>query len=494
MRINILRQYIYFNFMLLVFFTLLQNSMADTQIPAGNVSGQWSLKNSPYLVNGEITIPNDSSLIIEAGVNVILTGSYQINIQGRIIAAGTENDTISFIAQDVDSAWNGLKFQNTPATNDTSKLIYCKIRDVYVMQSGVINGGAISVKGFNKLLIAHCLITQNTITGDLHSAGAGLYIDSCSPLIANNIISYNAAPKSHGGGVAIVTGSNPVFINNIIFKNHATGGAGILIADNSNPVFINNTIVKNQADLAGDVVNHAGAVDIIGCHPVFVNTILFANSAAVGSQIHFQNGGQADFYFCDIENGEDGFARNLVNGGSFSGIYNSNIKTDPLFTNSESDDYNLSENSPCISSGTDSVFFNGKWNFMPSYDINGNPRPNPVGTIPDIGALESDEGHVYIPTSIEDLTLIADGFQLLQNYPNPFNPKTEISYMLPVKSDVKITIFNDLGQQVRTLVDQLQKAGSYTVGFNAANLPSGLYIYNLQTNTTRISRKMILIK
>ena len=89
-----------------------------------------------------------------------------------------------------------------------------------------------------------------------------------------------------------------------------------------------------------------------------------------------------------------------------------------------------------------------------------------------------------IPTTIE----------LNQNYPNPFNPSTVISYSLPAASDVKIEVFNLLGQRVASLVDELKQPGRHTVTFQAGNLSTGVYIYRLQADGFIETRKMLLVK
>ena len=85
-------------------------------------------------------------------------------------------------------------------------------------------------------------------------------------------------------------------------------------------------------------------------------------------------------------------------------------------------------------------------------------------------------------------------YSLEQNYPNPFNPTTKITYSIPNESKVKLVVFNILGQQVATLVNSSQLAGSYSVDFNAADLASGVYIYRLSTQNYTISKKMLLMK
>jgi hypothetical protein len=86
------------------------------------------------------------------------------------------------------------------------------------------------------------------------------------------------------------------------------------------------------------------------------------------------------------------------------------------------------------------------------------------------------------------------GYQLDQNYPNPFNPSTVIRYALPTASQVKLTVYNAIGQEVTTLVHENSPAGVYTVQFNAGNLASGVYFYILQAGDFVQSRKLLLLK
>lgn len=85
-------------------------------------------------------------------------------------------------------------------------------------------------------------------------------------------------------------------------------------------------------------------------------------------------------------------------------------------------------------------------------------------------------------------------FNLSQNYPNPFNPSTVINYSIFNEGRVTLTVFDMLGRQVQKLVDEYKPAGNYSVNFNAANLPSGVYFYKLTTNNKSSVNKMQLIK
>jgi len=85
-------------------------------------------------------------------------------------------------------------------------------------------------------------------------------------------------------------------------------------------------------------------------------------------------------------------------------------------------------------------------------------------------------------------------FALEQNYPNPFNPATTIRYALPQESRVSLVVYNLVGQQVATLVEETQSPGYHAVTFNAEGIPSGVYLYRLSAAGTTFSRKMILLK
>jgi hypothetical protein len=89
---------------------------------------------------------------------------------------------------------------------------------------------------------------------------------------------------------------------------------------------------------------------------------------------------------------------------------------------------------------------------------------------------------------------VVTAYALEQNYPNPFNPNTTIQYALPSVSDVKLTVFNLLGQEVATLVNENKPAGTYTVSFNGSRCASGLYFYRLQAGTFVEIKQLVLVK
>ena len=93
-----------------------------------------------------------------------------------------------------------------------------------------------------------------------------------------------------------------------------------------------------------------------------------------------------------------------------------------------------------------------------------------------------------------DETTLPNDFKLEQNYPNPFNPSTTISFSLPAESNVSLKIFNVIGQEVATLMNENLSAGSYSFQWNAQDLTSGVYFYSLSSDKFNEIRKMILLK
>lgn len=96
--------------------------------------------------------------------------------------------------------------------------------------------------------------------------------------------------------------------------------------------------------------------------------------------------------------------------------------------------------------------------------------------------------------NVEDDISLPETFELYQNYPNPFNPTTVISYQLPVAGEVTLNVYDLLGREVATLVDEYKPAGRYEVEFNGLYLSSGVYFYQLISNGFIQTRKMTILR
>ena len=100
----------------------------------------------------------------------------------------------------------------------------------------------------------------------------------------------------------------------------------------------------------------------------------------------------------------------------------------------------------------------------------------------------------------ESSEILPNTFSLEQNYPNPFNPSTVINYSIPVgdanlaSHPVILKIYDILGNEIKTLVNEVKRTGTYEITWNADNLPSGVYFYRLQAGDFIQTKKMILMK
>ena len=150
-------------------------------------------------------------------------------------------------------------------------------------------------------------------------------------------------------------------------------------------------------------------------------------------------------------------------------------------------------------------------NFLP---LGGSPALTGAGTPPNdgffdptatfVGAFGSQDWTFgwarfkpEVTTDVEEIKISGTtptNYNLSQNYPNPFNPSTKISYSVIEPTNVKLTVYNILGQQVALLVNDFKSTGTYQVNFDASSLSSGIYIYSLEAGNIVVSKKMTLLK
>ncbi len=126
-----------------------------------------------------------------------------------------------------------------------------------------------------------------------------------------------------------------------------------------------------------------------------------------------------------------------------------------------------------------------------TFDVNRNASVSKNDTIDFM--ISSNEGIMMLKSFIFNYSAPKE-FKLEQNFPNPFNPATTIQYQLPADAKVTLKIYDVLGSEVTTLVNEEQEAGYKEVKFNASNLASGMYIYRLQAGKYLSMKKMMVVK
>ncbi len=109
------------------------------------------------------------------------------------------------------------------------------------------------------------------------------------------------------------------------------------------------------------------------------------------------------------------------------------------------------------------------------------------------GVYEVDVSGIGLYTNVQEETA-PSSFELYQNYPNPFNPSTSIQFSIPKSDNVTLKVYDILGREITTLINEYKQSGTYETKFNATNLASGIYFYTINSGSTFITKKMILIR
>ncbi len=425
---------------------------------------------------------------------------------------------------------------------------------------GIIHGAGIFNLSSN-LTIENCIITENVSGSTGKGYGVGISNIRGTLIVSNSTISHNIGSFStslpcYGGGIASVDGSL-IISNSTISFNTAPGGGGIAIISeegnslNSNFEITNSTISENRGynSYGGIRISRWGASNSKTITASFNSCTVFQNYAGIDQQNLGFYGGIAvnsDPITTEIQIN----IKNSIFAGNKSDVNNSNpsLRNIDLSFQSgigtiNSDGYNIIQNydgeaisgqinngigiDPNLQSLADNSSLNGTQTCAallgsPAIDVilvggNGAPLLDQRGFQRDgnfdIGAYE------YLNLSeINDKKQFPGTFSLDQNYPNPFNPSTKIRYTIPTSPLnpspyqgegqgvrlVTLKVYDVLGNEVATLINEYKLAGSYEIEFsaiggsasggNAYNLPSGIYFYRLQAGSVVQTRKMILIK
>lgn len=518
------------------------------------------LLTSQFVYSAQIIVPTDYSQIQTAvdsaatgDTVVILDGTYyqRAVINNKVITLGSEyilDGDSSHIANTVIDADTSV----TPAGDSASAFIVTNISSGQVMIAGltiqngagsrysvfglpyVVGGGILCGSAISA--IRNCVIIDNSC----QNLGGGIFSYLSNVQIINCVFETNES-FSNGGGLALISSGNSVIdsctflgnvgkngggayipyghttVQNCLFEqNYGLLGGGVYIEDNSTNIshcnffdnfaykgggiygylgadgeFSNCNFIGNNANLVPAVPGLGGAICIIESQPLIRNCTLYKNSADSGGGVYANSNAVASIENCIITSSIKGGAyscrpdsrptvscTNIYNnvGGDYTGciagwqILVENTSLDPQYCLTTDYDLTLNSTSPCLAAN----------NFCSTL----------------IGA--NDMGCVATGVD-DDIPELPNNFQLMQNYPNPFNPSTIITFSIPQKSFVTITVSNILGQIVATLVNESKSAGNYQVTWdghdqNGNSVSSGIYFYSIETGEFKDSRKMLLLR
>ena len=478
-----------------------------------------------------INVPADSSTI-QSGINgavngdtvLVAEGDYYelINFHGKSIIVASEflndNDTTHIINTVIDGNPDTIGIADTLSvirfvSGEDTNSVLCGFTvtgghgTIVDFNSRGRQGGGVFIENSSpKILNNRFKDIMDFGLSDFSAlcGGEAIFGKNSSAIVEKNkfipLIIGNPACFASGIAVLFVDGGSPKITDNIWWPGHVTGIS--LIDCNPASEISQNVLVKIGGDWAIKLRNTScqilsntiadkpgsavmmlgGAIGCFDASPKISNNIIVRNSAPLYESAGIQCEGTSnpeiiyndiwgneptDFYGTPAGVGDTAWDTN-INGTHYDSFYN--IMCDPLFCDTASNNYFLSDNSPCINAGE----FGHK-----------------------MGALGIGCG-TSVPVADQDLDIIKR-YSVSQNYPNPFNSSTAIQYTLSKDCWVDIRIFNILGRKVRTLVDEYEVAGVRIVRWDGRDeegceVASGVYLYRLQARDYVQTKKMLLLK
>ncbi len=461
-------------------------SATGTPLTGHTVPKTTTWRGEIYLI-GDVIIPSGVTVTIEEGTMINFrpgTDVYEAGLDtirseiviqkgGSLVANGTIQNPIifqsSFRADGTDPSgegWKGaIQIRNEEGDgNDYDPILYNPGKDDW---GGIRNEGG-------TLTLQHCVISDAEVGVEVTG------YQGMTSLSEVDLSSNHFGMKVHEG-VSV----DRLGLTNIGLYQNLKGISGTLYG----PGYVemrNATIADNLQGIGFDAADG----DTLSVR--LKNTIVAFNTVGIYTEGTRLSSPTLTLQYCDV------FGAPPL-GADFQGVYTAmptigsvgNVSVDPLFvahTDSLNYDYHLQASSPLIDAGDpgmvdpDSSRINmGRYGGTTEYtsvSSGGKSSTKPV-------VLET-----------EDAPLV---FSLSQNAPNPFNPETIISYVLPQSEQVKLVIYNVLGQEIRTLVNAFQPAGRYRVVWNSRDdfgrsVSSGIYLYQITAGKFTNTRKMLILK
>ena len=445
------------------------------------------------LLRGQIVIGSSSQLSIKSGTYLVVGGNYSSS--GTLNSASGSNVKFTWIAAQTISKSGGETFANLVINKSSNNVTLNN--DISVTETLALSGGSISL-GSNNLTIG----PSGTIAGSPSAS---------SMIIATGAGSLNKSFASLGAftfPVGDVTNYSPVTLNSLTAASYSAATIGVNVSNTK--YSLNNSTV--------DYLNRYWTLTASGItNPTYSITLEYAAGDVTGTEANLY-GGKYDgtswillgpvnpaahtFSFSGLTSfstftaGEAGalpveltsFTSRVANGNpvlnwqtateinnSGFAVLRSTAKDSKwekiAFVNGAG-----TSNSPKSYSYVDKTALAGKYSYkLKQVDNNGSYKFS-TETLVDLGS--------------------PDKFIVQQNYPNPFNPNTVISYYVPADAKVSLRVFDALGTEVTTLVDEFQTAGSHTVNFTSSgvHLSSGVYFYKLQSGSFAVVKRMMVLK
>ena len=324
------------------------------------------------------------------------------------------------------------------------------------------------------LKIDKCLIADNTA----HHIGGFRIMRCLEPLVLSNSIIRGNIVEAWTAGGSISNQSRGHIYNCLFYDNHAatvnagatSGGFGI--SNLGTMADVNHcTFVGNSAGIGGGIQVYRGGNAIVS-NSIFREN--YPEQLALSSVVDSLPC-KLTLNYNDIQYGLDSIK---VTDTVSTVIYGEgNMDEDPLFVDTGQADFHLMNTSPAIGAAMEAIEVEGVWYHSPPFDIEGNPRPNPAGSQPDLGIFESEKAW---PVGFDEYLQDNPGGFDIRTYPNPFRQWNTFELSLPEQSHVTLEIFNLLGEYIQVIESRNWEPGVHRVIWNPTQLEDHIYFYRVR--------------
>jgi len=417
----------------------------------GPLSGDTIWDADTVRVIDDVLIPPQTRLTIAPAVRVLFEGHFALLVQGNIQAIGPPAEPIHFTSAAphlfaVDSttagSWHGIRFVNTPATGDSSRLEYCILEHCKAAGDGT-RGAALHLTGYSKLRVANCIFR-------------------------NHVADF--------GGVAYCANfSAPTFTGCLMHSNHAFVSGSAVYCLDAYPLLTGSTIVDNHVlneeifDEAGVIHNHISKSTSVAC-------IYHGNSSHYFLPGQFREAKSFYTTYCNIAGGFEGAG---------------NFDLDPLFIESGPDPFALGDGSPCIDAGPLATL----GLHLPAWDLAGNPRCS--GGRLDVGAYEWPAA-AGLPDPWAPDPPAPTAAPLLRAAPNPCRDATGLSVALAAPAHVDLSICDAAGRRIFHVWSGRLAQGHHSFEWNRSDLlgrrlPGGVYWAVLSRDRVLEATRIVLM-
>lgn len=529
-------------FFILFTLTMFANIInAQDIVVTGNITTNTTLtSDKTYILKGIVRVQSGATLTIQAGTKIYgensSQGSLVVKPGGKIMAEGTATNPIVFTSEFTKPGaprtptygdWGGIiilgkapinvpggtaaiegpgdSYGGTDPADDSGVMKYVRIEYPGIAYSlnneingltlgGVGNGtkleyiqvsysGDDSFEWFGGTVNAKYLIAYRGWDDDFdtdfgYSGKLQFLLGVRDPQIADQSSSNGFESDNDGSGSTNSPRTSPTWYNVTLIGPAATKTAAI------------NSLYKRGMHLRRSSQNKIHNALIMGWPEGLLidgtNTVadMKASTASFIKHSIITGSTTADFKSTDATFQTEMLAWFTTNGGR-TYTENAEVKLADAF-NVTNPNPMPTKDSPVFTGGStppSDGFFDATVNFVGAFGkVNWAEGWSSLKISPPVSVRESNDS--AIPSS----------FELSQNYPNPFNPTTNIKFALPNAANVRLTVFNILGQEIENLVNGFKEAGTYTITWDASKLSSGVYIYRLEAGSNMITKKLTLMK